>query len=305
MKNENNSLICQMLSYATVICMAVLLAVDYYIFIIQNHFAPAGLNGIATMVQYKTGFSISYMSLIINIPLCLLAYFFVEKEYALKTLVFTMVYSLVYLLLQNTHLDFLQYNAQGHDTIFPAIISGVISGFVSGMCLKYNASTGGMDLISKYINKVNPRVNFFKVTFVLNTVIACVSLVVYSDNGILNYKPVALCVTYCFVVNLVGNQIIKGTKTAYKFTVITTHPAEICNEITRILRHGVTKLDAFGGYTNEAKSVLLCVVNKHQLPDFQRIIGKYDNTFSFCEGVNETYGNFKQIKTEMQHPWKI
>lgn len=296
MKSTKNLPVYQMLSYGTVVCMAALLAVDYYIFIIENHFAPAGLNGIATMVQYKTGFSISYMSLLINIPLCLLAYFLLEKEYALKTLVFTVAYSVIYLWLQKADPDFLQYNALGHDTIFPAIISGVISGFVSGKCLKENASTGGMDLVSKYINKIRPSANFFKVTFALNAVIACASLVVYSENGVLNYKPVALCITYCFVVNIVGNQIIKGSKTAYKFTVITTHPSEICYEITNVLRHGVTKLEAFGAYTNEPRSVLLCVVNKHQLPDFQQILEKYDNTFSFCEEVNETYGNFKRIR---------
>ena len=67
-------------SCITVAAMAMLLAVVYHIFIVQNHFAPAGLNGIATMVQYKTGFSISYMSLIINVPLSIFAYFFIERN---------------------------------------------------------------------------------------------------------------------------------------------------------------------------------------------------------------------------------
>ena len=61
---------------------AVLLAFVYYVFIVTNGFAPAGLNGIATMIQYKTGFSISYMSLLINIPLSVLAYFLVQKDFA-------------------------------------------------------------------------------------------------------------------------------------------------------------------------------------------------------------------------------
>ena len=63
--------------YLQIILSALLLAFVYYIFIINNNFAPAGLNGIATMIQYKTGFSISYMSLLINIPLSILAYFLV------------------------------------------------------------------------------------------------------------------------------------------------------------------------------------------------------------------------------------
>ena len=62
--------------------IAILLAFNYQLFVVENNFAPAGLNGIATMIQYKTGFSIGYMSLIINVPLCILAYFFVQKRFA-------------------------------------------------------------------------------------------------------------------------------------------------------------------------------------------------------------------------------
>lgn len=248
------------------------------------------------MIQYKTGFSISYMSLIINIPLCALAFFLVERKFAIKTLVFSLVYSFAYLFLQNSGLDFIQYNAKGHDTIFPVIISGVISGVVYGICLKNNASTGGTDVVSRYINKVKPETNFFLVTFVLNAVVAIISLFVYSDSSSVDYKPVALCITYCFISNFVGNYIIKGTKTAYKFTIITTHAEEISRDVSEKLHHSATQIDAFGTYTKAAKHVLICVVNKHQLTDFKDIINSYDNTFSFYELVNETYGNFKHIK---------
>jgi uncharacterized membrane-anchored protein YitT (DUF2179 family) len=134
------------------------------------------------------------------------------------------------------------------------------------------------------------------VTFALSAVVAFISLFVYSDTGVINYKPVALCITYCFVTNLVGNYLIKGAKNAYQFTVITTHPDEICQEITHVLRHGVTKISVQGAYTQTEKTMLLCVVNKHQIADFKRLIDKYDDTFSFCELISETYGNFKQIK---------
>ena len=283
------------LSYFEIVLVALLLAANYHIFIVQNDFAPAGLNGIATMIQYKTGFSISYMSLLINVPLSALAYFLVQKQFAVKTLIFSLVYSFSFLLLQNSGLEFIQYNAEGHDTIYPVIISGVLSGVVYGICFKNNSSTGGTDIISRYINKIRPRTNFFIVTFTLNTIVAIASLFVYS-NGSIDYKPVALCITYCFISTFVGNQLLKGTKTAYKFTIITTHAEEIAKEVSTVLRHSATKLDAVGTYTNTEKSVLICVVNRHQLNDFQGIISKYDDTFSFCESINETYGNFKRIK---------
>ena len=283
------------ISYVGVIAAAILLAFNYHIFIVQNNFAPAGLNGIATMIQYKTGFSISYMSLLINIPLSIFAYFLVQKSFAIKTLVFSVVYSFSFLFLQNSHLDFIQYNAKGHDTIYPVIISGVISGIVYGICFKNNASTGGTDVLSRYITKIKPSSNFFIVTFALNALVAVISLFVYSQNSI-DYKPVALCITYCFISNFMGNYILKGTKTAYKFTIITTHADEIIKEIAAVLRHSATKIDATGAYSNTQKQVLICVVNKHQLTDFQKLIAKYPDTFSFYEVASETFGNFKNIK---------
>ena len=285
--------------YVYIILAAILLAFNYYIFIITNNFAPAGLNGIATMVQYKTGFSISYMSLLINIPLSVAAYFLVQKSFAVKTLVFSAVYSGAFLLLQKINPTFIQYNAQGHDTIYPVILSGVISGLVYGVCFRNNASTGGTDVVSRYITKRNPATNFFIVTFILNAVVAVTSLFVYSE-GTLNYKPVALCILYCFISTFVGNKLLKSTKVAYKFTIITTHKDEITSEITKNLHHGCTEIRAIGTYTNTERSMLICVVNKHQIPEVNQILSKYDNTFSYCELVSETYGNFKNVKLKRQ-----
>ena len=283
--------------YFQIVLSAILLAFVYYIFIVINNFAPAGLNGVATMIQYKSGFSISYMSLLINIPLSILAYFFIQKDFAIKTIVFSLLYSLSFLLLQEFDLTVIQYNTSGHDTIYPVIISGVLAGIVYGICFRNNASTGGTDIISRYINKVRPNTNFFIVTFTLNAIVAIASIFVYSQ-GTLNYKPMALCILYCFISTFVGNLLLKTTKTAYKFTIITNHENEFIEEISLKLHHGCTKIDAIGTYTGEKRSVLICVVNKHQLTDFQKIVSHYDNTFSYFEIVNETYGNFKNINSK-------
>ena len=287
--------------YVCICSLAILLALTYQLFIVKNNFAPAGITGIITMIQYKTGFSIGYMSLIINIPLCLFAYFFIDKKFAKRSLFFCLIYSSVYLLLQSVDLSAVQYDAKGHDTIYPVILSGFLSGVVHGVCLKNNSSTGGTDIISKYISKIKPELNFFYVVFFLNVLVATSSLFVYAEpsntNGILlNYKPACLCVVYCFVSTLVGNYIIAGTQKAYKFTVITTHPSEITQEIFRVLKHGTTRVEAIGSYNNERRTVLLCVVNCHQLSEFKNILSRYEDTFSYCETVNETYGNFKKIR---------
>ena len=286
--------------YTILILAAILLAFNYQLFIVNNGFAPAGINGIATMIQYKTGFSIGYMSIIINVPLCIMAFYLVNKGFGLRSFVFCIVYSFSFLSLQKIGLHEFQYNANGHDTIYPVIMSSVLSGVVYGICFNNNASTGGTDIISKYISFKKPVLNFFWVTFTLNAIVAIASFFVYAEqNGdviVYDYKPVCLCITYCFVSSFMGDYILKGTKSAYKFTIITNYPEEITNEVKSKLKHGLTQIKAIGSYSGEEKTVLLCVINKHQICDLNQILAKYDKTFSFSENINETYGNFKKIK---------
>ena len=88
------------LIYFTIIAIACGMALCYQIFIFENSFAPAGINGIATMIQYKLHFSVAYMSLLINIPLCVLAFIFLDKGFAARTTVFALTFSVALLLLQ-------------------------------------------------------------------------------------------------------------------------------------------------------------------------------------------------------------
>ena len=131
------------------VALATLFALTYELFIARNQFAPAGISGVATMVEYATGFSVGYFSLIVNVPLCIFAFFFISKDFAIKTSVFSLVYSGALLLFRAVDLSAFQYDAQGVDTIFPALIAGALSGFVYGVSFRRNSSTGGADIIAK------------------------------------------------------------------------------------------------------------------------------------------------------------
>lgn len=283
------------------VVLAVLFALNYELFIVKNHFAPAGINGIATMIQYKFGFSIGYFSLIVNIPLCLFAFFCIDRAFAIKTAVFSVVYSVAVLLLELIDISRFQYDAQGVDTIYPVLIAGAVGGFVYGLAFRRNSSTGGADIIAKFVSKKDPSLNFFWINFAINAAIAVLSFFVYAEpnaEGILQYdfKPVCLCLLYCLLSGIVGNAIIKGSKSAYRFTVITSHADEIDAEILSKLKHSATRLSATGAYSNSSREMIVCVVNKRQLIEFKDILKNYDDTFAFVETVNETIGNFSKVK---------
>lgn len=203
--------------YLLIAAMGVLFAFNYILFIVPNGFAPAGINGIAVMIQYKLNFSVAYMSLLINVPLCIAAYFYVDRTFAKKSLFFCIVYSAAYLLLQNAKgIERFCYNANNVDTIYPVIIAGLLGGFVYGVLFKGNACTGGTDIVARIVAKKEPRLNFFWVTFILNTVVAAASYFVYSEDvdgvTVYNMKPVCLCLFLLLFVKLRGLNDVKRVK---------------------------------------------------------------------------------------------
>ena len=130
------------------------------------------------------------------------------------------------------------------------------------------------------------------IIFTINAVVALGSFFVYDFR----YEPVILCVVYIFVNGRTSDSIFKGNRAAAKFEVITTQPEQLSRELITTLHHGCTVLHAEGMYTHSNRAMLVCVINRRQIVDFERIIRKYDNTFAYISTVNGIVGNFKKIK---------
>ena len=92
--------------------MAVLMALSYAIFVFPNSFAPAGINGIITMVQYLLHIDIGYLSLAVNLPLFLLTWKSAGNGFSIRSLVFVVVFSIASLLLKRVDLSAIQYHTE-------------------------------------------------------------------------------------------------------------------------------------------------------------------------------------------------
>lgn len=279
--------------YIAISVLAVIMAFNYEIFVFRNAFAPAGINGIATMVQYLFDFSVGYMSLLINIPLSLLAFFYVDKKFALRSGVFTIMFSFALLLLKRADLSAIVYHtANGTSTILAPVAAGTVNGAIYGAAVKLGGSTGGTDIIAACIRVKMPYFSFARVTFVLNAIVAGASFFVYDFN----FEPVIMCIIFNFIASNICDYIVKGGLGALKFEVITSHAEEMSEELMKKLHHGVTVINAEGMYTHSGKQVIICVINKHQIVDFQSIVRSYPDTFAYVSSVSETVGNFKKIR---------
>lgn len=287
-------------SIAVSIIFGLINALNCWLFIIPNDYVSSGVEGISIMIQRVTRdnlkLNLSYIQLAINIPLCIFAFFRVSKTFAVNTAIYSLSYSVFYKVFETLGMEQFRYFAGNVDTIYPVAIAGIISGFAYGILFRDNSSSGGVDIISKYVNKKNPKFNFFYVTFTINAAIAILSYFVFAENvdGVLtySYRPVCMCVLCDFISNFIGDKIIRGGEAAYKFFVVADNVRPIEKDIAENLVHTSTRFDCFGSYTNTGKQSLMCLVTKNEIVEFENILKRHPDCFAFVEPVNKVIGYF-------------
>lgn len=280
-------------AYLELALIAVARAFLNEIFVYPNNFAPSGVSGIATMIQYVFNFKVGYFTLLFNIPLLVLAFFMLERSYVFKVFTYISVYSAANIFFRD--MDFSEIEFAASDTgeaILAACVIGVFAGLELAACIILGGSTGGTDIISACITKKHPQYELVWINFIINTCVAISSFFVYGKK----YTPVLLCIVYVLVDTRISGLLIRGGKTAIKFEVFTDKADEISLRLMKELRHGVTVIQGKGMYSNREVDLLICVVNKRQVVDFIGIINEYPGSFAISAAVGSTYGNFKKIK---------
>ena len=282
-------------TYAIVLFLAFGNAMSYHIFVFPNRFAPSGLNGLCTIVQEVAGIDVGYLSLIINVPLALLVFRFVNRKLALRSMVYVVVFSAMLVVLEKVDLSAFAYSTEnGTSTILGPLVAGIISGAVYGFLVKCSAYTGGMDYVASLIRTRRPDLNFFYVTFLINVGVASISYFVYGYQ----IEPVILCILYSFMSSTVSDRMLRSGRSAIRFEIITDTPVELGQDIIAKLHHSCTLIPAKGMYSGQEKNLLICVINKSQIAALSKIIRRYPNTFAIMSSVSEVMGNFKKLNTE-------
>lgn len=282
----------KILTYAVIMAIAVVCALNYELFVFPNRFAPSGLNGICTMIQYVSGINIGYLSLIINIPLALMVYLLVSKPLAIRSMVYVGTFSVASVLLEYVDLSaFAYYTESGTSAILGPLVAGIIFGGCYALLLQASAYSGGTDFIAAVIHKYHPEKSVFFLIFAMNVAVAIASYFVYDYQ----IEPVILCILYAFTSSTVSERLTKNGRSAVRFEIITDYPEEISNAIIHRLHHSVTLIPGKGMYLNKEVNMLFCVVNNSQVAKLADICREYPNTFAIIDPVSEVIGNFKKI----------
>lgn len=284
----------KILTYGVIMAIAIVCALNYELFIFPNRFAPSGLNGICTMIQYVSGINIGYLSMIINVPLALIVYFLVSKPLAVRSMVYVGTFSVASVLLDHVDLSsFVYYTETGTSAILGPLVAGIIFGSCYSLLLQASAYSGGTDFVAAIIHKYKPEKSVFFLIFTMNVVVAIASYFVYDYQ----IEPVILCILYAFTSSTVSERLTKNGRSAVRFEIITDYPNEISDAIIHKLHHSATLIPGRGMYLNKEVSMLFCIVNNNQVAKLADICRQFPNTFAIIDPVSEVMGNFKKIDT--------
>lgn len=267
-----------------IIVLAFFAAVNYIIFVFPNRFAPAGIDGICTMVQDVLHINMGYLSLVINLPLIAAAFIVLNREFALKSTIFILSFSLSVVFLETVDLsDFLYSTDTGTSIVLAPVAAGTIRGLLYVATLSLNGSAGGIDIISALIKHKRPHLDLMKIIFVINMLIAISSYFVYE----MSVEPVVCSIIYSFITSTVCSKLRSSKNETVKFEIITQKAEQLCADIINKLNQKATIIAAQGAYSGENTRVVICVVRKEKAPYIEQLLLDYQNCTVFKSVVSD------------------
>ncbi|MDR3293395.1 MAG: YitT family protein [Clostridiales bacterium] len=265
---------------------ALMRCISVYIFTVPNKFAPGGVTGIASMLYNSPlKLNVSIMLFVLNIPLLILAFFKMNKGFALKTAIVIALLSVGVELMGRFNVP--QYGInEGADKMLASLFGGAFAGISLALTFKVNASSGGTDVVGAVIQKRYSATNVAWFILAFDSIIIVVSGFVFND-----FVPVMYSFVSLFVTSKVSEIITNGFTTAVTFTVITKKPKEFGMRVINELHRGVTSIKSVGLYTGLENTVLQCVVRKRQVSEFHRILKETDkDAFAYAMPATEVLG---------------
>ncbi|MBR3693182.1 MAG: YitT family protein [Erysipelotrichales bacterium] len=257
---------------------AISVAISIYFFLLPSKVSVGGVSSIAQIVSYLVPLSVSTLSMMMNAILLVIGFVLIGKEFGIKT-----VYSA---LLIPTTLAVLERICPNNSSILNDQFLDAITyiGFSSvGMAIlfKRNASSGGLDIVGKIMNKY--------LHMELGRAIGlCGIAVALSSAFVFDKKTVVLSVICTYISGVVLDHFIFGSTIKRKVCILSRKQEEILDFILNELHSGATKYHSYGAYSDEQHVEIVAIVDKHEYGKLMTFIQKTDpDAFVTIYAVNE------------------
>ncbi|MET3683509.1 uncharacterized membrane-anchored protein YitT (DUF2179 family) [Alkalibacillus flavidus] len=241
---------------------SVIVAVAYNGFLLPNYVAAGGVSGISTILEALFSLEPAYVIWGINVPLLFVAYYLLGKGSAFRSLTGSLALPF-FVYLTRDMAPFVD------DPLLAALFGGLGVGVGLGIVFLGDASTGGTALVAQLINKFS-SLSLGASIAVIDGMIVLTAIIVFDiELGL--YALMGVYVT-SKAIDLVQTGFNK-TKTTL---IISSHYNDVQHAIYTRVDRGVTRLAAEGGFTEEKRPVLMCVVNQSEIGTLKRAVKDVD-----------------------------
>ncbi|MBG9542329.1 YitT family protein [Cytobacillus firmus] len=267
----------RLLEYLYVLIGSGIVAVAFNVFLLPNRIASGGVSGISTILDAVVGWEPAYVQWAFNIPLFIAGVLLLGKQFGAKTLAGTIFLPFVVFLTK-------EYEPWTSDPLLASLFGGIGVGLGLGIVFRGKASTGGTDLAAQIINKYTGLSLGTCVAIIDGLIVLSAAIIFDIEQGL--YALIALYVTSKTI-----DLIQLGFSRTKMALIITENQSEVREGILNKIDRGVTKLSAYGGYTDHERPVLMCVVDQTEFTKLKQLVQTIDPTaFIIVTDASEVLG---------------
>lgn len=235
--------------YTSFLLGILIVSLAFNIFILPNDIV-FGVSGVAVIFKKIYGTDPSLIILLGSLILLVLSYFLMGAEKTANSVVGSLLYPLFVKL---TEWVIPLVDLGSTEPFLIALFGAAISGFGFGLIFKSGFTTGGTDILNQIVSKYF-KMSIGNAMFFTDGLIILTSLFFFGWQKFM-YSVVSIC-----VISVMTDKVILGISQSKAFYIITKHETAVKKYIMDYLSHGVTVLEARGGFTGNLEKVIMCII---------------------------------------------
>ena len=253
-----------------------IVAIAYNLFLLPAK-VVYGVGGLGIIFNSLFKIDPSLVILVSSVILLFLSLILLGKEETKKTVIGSLLYP-VFVKLTSSVGQIVDLS--NTDPLLIVLFGVVISGFGLGLIFKAGFTTGGTDILNQIVSK------YFKMSMG-NSMFFTDGIIILSSVFVFGWTKIMYSIISLYIISIMTDKVILGISNSKAFYIITDHEEEVKKFVLKHLSHGVTILDAKGGFTGQNQKVIMCII-----PTKEYFIAK--------EGIHEIDSNAFFVVTKVK-----
>ena len=255
-----------------------IVAAAVYFFMLPSHVSVGSASALAMIISNFVPLPVSAITLIMNIVLLILGYFLIGPEFGGKTLFCAVLMPGMLWVLE---MLFPNFQSLTREPLLDVICYILVVGVGLSMLFSCNASSGGLDIVAKLMNKFL-RMDLGQAMSISGMLVALASALCYDK------KIVVLSVLGTYFGGLVVDHFIFGLNIKRKVCIISPKVEQIVDYILHDLHSGCSLYDVIGAYDKTTRREINVIVDKQEYRALMDYMKKTDpKAFITVYSVNE------------------